>query len=104
MSLALDIMAIRRALCHKQERYGELRLWIVDGTQNVPPEFFRDLPSFLNHCFDARDLMTVWLVGHPLLAQTLARAPYAALYGRTQAHVQLAPVTERASRASSRMC
>ena len=72
-----------------------LPLWIVDEAQNLPPEFFRDLPSFLNHCFDARDLMTVWLVGHPLLAQTLARAPYAALYGRIQAHVQLAPVIER---------
>ena len=72
-----------------------LPLWIVDEAQNLPPEFFRDLPSFLNHCFDARDLMTVWLVGHPSLAQTLERAPYAALYGRIQARVHMKPILER---------
>ena len=39
--------------------------------------------------------MTVWLVGHPVLAQTLERAPYAALAGRIQARVHLPPVFER---------
>src|SRR3546814_1102378 len=45
-------------------------LWIIDEAQNLPPEFFRDFPAFLNFAFDARDLITVWLVGHPSLAQT----------------------------------
>ena len=70
-------------------------LWIIDEAQNLPAEFFRDFPSFLNFAFDSRDLMTVWLVGHPVLAQTLERAPYAALRGRIQVHVQLKPVLER---------
>ena len=70
-------------------------VWIIDEAQNLPPEFFRDLPAFLNFAFDSRDLMTVWLVGHPQLAQTLQRAPYAALHGRLQAHLQLRPVLER---------
>ena len=72
-----------------------LPVWILDEAQNLPVEFFRDLPSFLNHCFDARDLMTIWLVGHPSLAQTLERAPYAALYGRIQARVHMKPILER---------
>jgi MSHA biogenesis protein MshM len=70
-------------------------LWIIDEAQNLPPEFFRDFPSFLNFAFDSRDLMTVWLVGHPMLAHALQRAPYAALHSRIQVHVQLKPVIER---------
>jgi MSHA biogenesis protein MshM len=70
-------------------------LWIIDEAQNLPAEFFRDFPSFLNFAFDSRDLMTVWLVGHPVLAQVLERSPYAALHSRIQVHVQLKPVLER---------
>lgn len=70
-------------------------LWIIDEAQNLPPEFFRDFPSFLNFAFDSRDLMSVWLVGHPSLAQTLERAPYAAHSSRIQVRVQLKPVVER---------
>ncbi|WP_186405649.1 ExeA family protein, partial [Candidatus Accumulibacter aalborgensis] len=72
-----------------------LPLWILDEAQNLPPEFFRDFPAFLNFAFDSRDLITVWFVGHPVLAQTLERAPYAALAGRIQARVQMRPVIER---------
>ena len=72
-----------------------LPVWIIDEAQNLPTEFFRDFPAFLNFAFDSRDLMTVWLVGHPSLAMTLDRAPYAALASRIQARVQLEPVIER---------
>ena len=68
---------------------------LIDEAQNLPPEFFRDFPSFLNFAFDARDLITVWLVGHPPLASMLERTPYAALYSRIQTRVQLQPVIER---------
>ena len=70
-------------------------VWIIDEAQNLPPEFFRDFPGFLNFAFDSRDLITVWLVGHPNLAQTLERAPYAALYSRIQVRLQMKPVAER---------
>ena len=70
-------------------------LWIIDEAQNLPPEFFRDFPAFLNFAFDSRDLISVWLLGHPALAQTLDRAPYAALHSRIQVRVQLKPVVER---------
>ena len=70
-------------------------LWIIDEAQNLPAEFFRDFPAFLNFAFDSRDLISVWLVGHPALAQTLERTAYAALYSRIQVRVQLKPVLER---------
>jgi MSHA biogenesis protein MshM len=72
-----------------------LPVWIIDEAQNLPVEFFKDFPAFLNFAFDSRDLMTVWLAGHPSLAQTLDRAPYAALTSRIQVRVQLKPVVER---------
>ena len=70
-------------------------IWIVDEAQNLPPEFFRDFPAFLNFAFDSRDLLSVWLVGHPNLAATLQRAPYAALASRIQVCVQMRPIFER---------
>jgi type II secretory pathway predicted ATPase ExeA len=70
-------------------------VWIIDEAQNLPPEFFRDLPAFLNFAFDARELITIWLLGLPILTQTLERAPYAALHSRIQVLVQLRPVIER---------
>jgi len=72
-----------------------LLVWIIDEAQNLPSEFFRDLPAFLNFAFDLRELMTVWLVGHPSLAHTLNRVPYAALAERIQVCLQLMPVIER---------
>jgi len=70
-------------------------VWIIDEAQNLPPEFFRDFPAFLNFAFDSRDMLSVWLVGHPALAQTLERAPYAALHSRIQVRIQIKPVVER---------
>ena len=70
-------------------------LWIIDEAQNLPAEFFRDFPAFLNFAFDSRDLITVWLVGHPSLASLLNRAPYAALASRIQVRVHLEPPIER---------
>lgn len=72
-----------------------LPVWIIDEAQNLPLEFFRDFPAFLNFAFDSRDLITVWMVGHPALAHTLERAPYAALYSRIQVRVHLQPIIER---------
>jgi len=69
-----------------------LPIGIIDEAQNRPTEFFNDGPAVLNFAFDSRDLMTVWRVGHPSRARTLARAPYAALAGRLQVRVVLSPI------------
>ena len=70
-------------------------LWIIDEAQNLPPDFFRDFPAFLNFAFDSRDMLTVWLVGHPALIHILERAPYAALSSRLQVRLQIKPIIER---------
>jgi len=72
-----------------------LPVWIIDEAQNLPPEFFRDLPAFLNFAFDSKNLMAVWLAGHCSLTHTLDRAPYTAMNSRIQARVQLQPAIER---------
>ncbi|MFP6562712.1 AAA family ATPase [Paraburkholderia sp. B3] len=71
-------------------------VWIIDEAENLPSEFFRDSPSFLNFAFDACSLITVWLSGHPALATVLQRNAYAALYSSIQTRVQLQHVTEHA--------
>ena len=86
---------IKERIAELVETKQLLPVWIIDEAQNLPPEFFRDFPSFLNFAFDSRDLISVWLVGHPSLAQLLERAPYAALHGRIAARIQLKPVLER---------
>ncbi len=88
-----DIKARIRELVENQQ---QLPIWIIDEAQNLPAEFFRDLPAFLNFAFDTRNLMTVWLVGLPPLAHTLSRVPYAALNSRIQARLRLHAITDAA--------
>jgi len=38
--------------------------------------------------------MTVWLAGQPSLAQTLSRAPYAALNSRIQVRIRMRAINE----------
>lgn len=68
---------------------------IVDEAQNLPHEFFRDLPSFLNFVFESKDYMTLWLVGHAELARELNKPCFAALSSRIQVRCELKPVIER---------
>lgn len=72
-------------------------IWIIDEAQNLPPQFFRDFPAFLNYTFDSRDMMTVWLVGHPQLTYTIDRTPNAALASRIHVRVHLTPMQDHAS-------
>jgi MSHA biogenesis protein MshM len=76
------------------ETQQQLPIWIIDEAQNLPTEFFRDFPAFLNFAFDTRNLMTVWLVGLPVLANTLSRAPYAALNSRIQMRLRLQAISD----------
>ncbi len=72
-----------------------LPIWIIYESQNLPHEFFIDLPSFLNFALDSRDIMTIWLVGHPSLSQVLSKVVHSALYSRISAKVTLKPIIER---------
>ena len=71
-------------------------IWILDEAQNLPYEFFYDLPSFLNYAFDSRQLLTIWLVGFPSLATLLKRPIYAALYSRLQVQVVFQTIQDSA--------
>jgi len=59
-SLWRDIKAHIQQMADGQQT---LPVWIIDEAQNLPPEFFHDLPAFLNFAFDSKNLMTVWLAG-----------------------------------------
>ncbi len=72
-----------------------LPVWIIDDAHNLPNDFFKDFPSFLNFAFDSQSMITVWLVGHPRLNRTLSLAPYEALASRIQVRAQIKPFRER---------
>ena len=78
-------------MAHNQHR---LPLWIIDEAQNLPYEFFRDLPSFINFAFDSEPLMSIWFVGHPVLTKLLKRPSYEALRSRIQLFVHFEALTQ----------
>jgi type II secretory pathway predicted ATPase ExeA len=86
---------IKARLLELVDQKNLLPVWIIDEAQNLPNDFFRDFPAFLNFAFDSRDLMTVWLVAHPILAKTLDRALYEPMASRLQVRVHLDPIDER---------
>jgi len=86
---------IKDYITHLATQKNIMPVFIIDEAQNLPPEFFRDFPTFLNFVFDSKDYMTVWLVGHPELAREIAKPANAALESRIQARCELKPILER---------
>jgi type II secretory pathway predicted ATPase ExeA len=74
------------------EQRGIYPVWIIDEAQNLPYEFFRDLPSFLNFGFDSKSYMVIWLVGTTGLELQLSRSVYEALNSRICVKVVLDPM------------
>lgn len=74
-----------------------LPILIIDESHNLPIEFLRDFPSFLNFVFDSKDYITVWLVGHTSLAKIIDRPSNVALSSRIQVRYELKPVTDSES-------
>jgi len=87
---------IKEHITQMVETKSVLPVWIIDESHNLPVEFFKDFPAFLNFAFDSKDLITVWFLGHSQLENTLSRAPYAALTSRIQVKEKLDPVFEQA--------
>lgn len=86
-------MHIRERVEHKRS----LPIFIIDEAQNLPLDFFRGFPSFMNFDFDSRDMMVVWFVGHSVLNNIIDRAAYNALANRIQVRYSLSPIIERES-------
>jgi len=101
LALALDLEpAFRRAALWRQlkarisdlhDTQNLLPVWLIDEAQNLPREFFRDLPAFLNFALDSQDKLTVWLIGHPTLAATLRTNGFQALASRVRVSFSLQP-------------
>ena len=72
-----------------------LPVFIIDESQNLPHEFFRDFPSFLNFAFDSKEYMTVWFIGLPCVSTLLKRQLYEAMNSRIGVRYQLEPVSNR---------
>lgn len=86
---------IKARLLELADQKKLLPVWIIDEAQNLPNDFFRDFPAFLNFAFDSRDPMTIWLLGHPNLAKTLDRALYEPMTSRIQVRAHLDPIDRR---------
>ena len=86
---------IKAHIMHLATQKNVLPVLIIDEAQNLPFEFFRDFPAFLNFVFDSKEYMTVWLVGHPELARDIDRPINRALASRIQALVELKPINDR---------
>lgn len=52
---------------------------VLDEVQYLSGAILKDLQMFANFDMDSRDMFSLVLVGHPHLAQTLARQPYESL-------------------------
>ena len=89
------IILIKDYIIHIVTQKNIMPVVIIDEAQNLPNNFFRDLPSFLNFVFDSKDYMTLWLVGHMELARELNKPCYAALASRIHVRCELKPFIER---------
>lgn len=86
---------IKEYITHLITQQKCMPIFVIDEAQNLPSEFFRDFPAFLNFVFDSKDYMTVWFVGHPELAREIGRPVNSALASRIQARYELKPVEGR---------
>lgn len=82
---------IKRALTQMVDERGCAPVVVIDEAQHLSDAFLLDLAGFLNFAFDSRDLLTLWLVGHPPLARRLAMQQHAALRTRIAVEVRLEP-------------
>lgn len=86
---------IKAYITHLATQKNVLPILIIDESQNLPPEFFRDFPAFLNFVFDSKEYITVWLLGHPELAREVDKPINKALASRIQARFKLQPINDR---------
>lgn len=80
---------LKRAITHLFEERHTLPLLVVDEAQLLSDRFLADLSGFLNFAFDRRTLLSVWLVGLPVLERRLQMQIHAPLSTRIAARVHL---------------
>ncbi len=83
---------LKLAITHLVEQQHTLPVLVLDEAQQLSDPFLTDLCGFLNFAFDRRTLLTVWLVGQPVLMTRLRMRHHAALASRVVGRVQLEPL------------
>ena len=83
---------IKKAVLHMVDERGSSPLIVLDEAQHLSDAFLIDLSGFLNFAFDSRDLITLWLVGLPVLARHLRLQLHAPLAMRVVHQVHLEPL------------
>jgi len=86
---------IKNNIAERVDHKRILPIFIIDEAQNLPKDFFQGFPSFLNFAFDAKDMMTVWFVGHSTLNSIIDRNVNAALASRIRVRHHLFPIIDR---------
>lgn len=82
---------LKTTIARLVDREAVVPILIIDEAQRLSDDFLLDFSSFLNHAFDSRDLLTVWLVGLPSLRTRLDLRVHAALRTRIISPNTLAP-------------
>lgn len=83
---------IKNTLLHMVDERACSPLIVIDEAQHLSDHFLVDLSGFLNFAFDSRDLLTLWLVGMPVLSRHLRMQQHAPLAMRVVHQVQLEPL------------
>jgi type II secretory pathway predicted ATPase ExeA len=87
---------IKKALVHMVDERGTHPLVVLDEAQHLSDRFLLDLAGFLNFAFDSRDLLTLWLVGQPVLSRRLHMHQHTALRTRIAVELRLEPLDREA--------
>lgn len=87
---------LRRALVRLVDEHQIQPIIILDEAQRLSDDVLAELASLANIDFDGRDLITIWLIGHPLLERRLAMQQHAALAQRVLHYARLGPKNDRA--------
>ena len=80
---------IKQALVSLVDERGIVPIIILDDAQGLRDDLLRELHGLTSLDFDGREYLTVWLVGHPLLARRLRLQQHVALAQRVVAYAPL---------------
>ena len=87
---------IKRALVSLVDDRGIVPIVILDDAQGLRDDLLHELHGLTSIDFDGRDYLTLWLVGHPLLARRLRLQQHAALAQRVMLYAPLVAKTDPA--------
>ena len=84
----------QRALVSLVDERGVVPIVILDDAQGLRDDLLHELHGLTSLDFDGREYLTIWLVGHPLLARRLRLQQHAALAQRVVIYAPLLAKTD----------